>query len=45
MSIKGNTVLTRGGDALGMNAVMRSVVLAAHHYKLETIVFFLARMV
>jgi len=33
-------VLTSGGDAPGMNAAIRSVVLAAHHYKLETIGYF-----
>ena len=40
MSIKRIAVLTSGGDAPGMNAAIRSVVLAAHHYKLETIGFF-----
>jgi 6-phosphofructokinase 1 len=40
MSIKTIAVLTSGGDAPGMNAAIRSVVLAAHHYKLETIGFF-----
>jgi len=33
-------VLTSGGDAPGMNAAIRSVVLAAHHYKLPTIGFY-----
>jgi 6-phosphofructokinase 1 len=40
MTIKRIAVLTSGGDAPGMNAAIRSVVLAAHHYKLETIGFF-----
>jgi 6-phosphofructokinase 1 len=40
MTIKKIAVLTSGGDAPGMNAAIRSVVLAAHHYKLQTIGFF-----
>jgi len=40
MTMKKIAVLTSGGDAPGMNAAIRSVVLAAHHYKLETIGFF-----
>jgi 6-phosphofructokinase 1 len=40
MMIKKVAVLTSGGDAPGMNAAIRSVVLAAHHYKLQTIGFY-----
>jgi 6-phosphofructokinase 1 len=40
MTIKRVAVLTSGGDAPGMNAAIRSVVLAAHHYQSETIGFF-----
>ena len=32
-------VLTSGGDAPGMNAALRAVVLAAEHYGLEVIAF------
>ncbi len=37
--IKRLGVLTSGGDAPGMNAAIRSVVLAAHHYHIEVIGF------
>ncbi|MFB0981007.1 MAG: ATP-dependent 6-phosphofructokinase [Alteromonadaceae bacterium] len=40
MNIKKIAILTSGGDAPGMNAAIRSVVLAAHHYKLETLGFY-----
>ncbi|MBA6363670.1 6-phosphofructokinase [Colwellia sp. BRX8-4] len=40
MTIKNIAVLTSGGDAPGMNAAIRAVVLAAHHYALPTIGFF-----
>ncbi|MFT5294523.1 MAG: 6-phosphofructokinase 1 [Colwellia sp.] len=40
MHIKKIAVLTSGGDAPGMNAAIRSIVLAAHHYKLETMGFY-----
>jgi 6-phosphofructokinase 1 len=33
-------VLTSGGDAPGMNAAIRSLVLAAHHYHLEVVGFY-----
>lgn len=33
-------LLTSGGDAPGMNAAIRSVVLAAHHYHIEVIGFY-----
>ncbi len=39
-SIKRIGILTSGGDAPGMNAAIRSVVLAAHHYHIEVIGFF-----
>jgi len=32
-------ILTSGGDAPGMNAVIRSVVLAAHHYHIDVVGF------
>ncbi|MGB0937827.1 MAG: 6-phosphofructokinase [Colwellia sp.] len=32
-------ILTSGGDAPGMNAAIRSVVLAAHHYHIEVVGF------
>ncbi|MEI6893446.1 MAG: ATP-dependent 6-phosphofructokinase [Colwellia sp.] len=38
--IKRIAVLTSGGDAPGMNAAIRSVVLAAHHYQIEVIGFY-----
>lgn len=37
--IKKVALLTSGGDAPGMNAAIRAVVLAAHHYKIEIIGF------
>ena len=40
MTIKKIAVLTSGGDAPGMNAAIRAVVLAAHHYKVETLGFY-----
>lgn len=33
-------ILTSGGDAPGMNAAIRAVVLAAHHYHIEVIGFY-----
>ena len=33
-------ILTSGGDAPGMNAAIRAVVLAAHHYHIDVIGFF-----
>ena len=39
-SIKRIALLTSGGDAPGMNAAIRSVVLAAHHYHIEIIGFY-----
>lgn len=38
-TIKRIGVLTSGGDAPGMNAALRAVVLAAEHYGIETIAF------
>jgi len=37
--IKKIGLLTSGGDAPGMNAAIRAVVLAAHHYQIEVIGF------
>ncbi|RUO57914.1 ATP-dependent 6-phosphofructokinase [Pseudidiomarina insulisalsae] len=37
--IKRIGVLTSGGDAPGMNAALRAVVLAAEHYGIETVAF------
>jgi len=39
-SIKRIGLLTSGGDAPGMNAAIRSVVLAAHHYHIDVIGFY-----
>jgi len=39
MSIQKIALLTSGGDAPGMNAAIRSIVLAAHHYHLSTLGF------
>ena len=39
-TIKRIAILTSGGDAPGMNAAIRSVVLAAHHYQIEVIGFY-----
>lgn len=33
-------ILTSGGDAPGMNAAIRSVVLAAHHYHIDVVGFY-----
>lgn len=33
-------ILTSGGDAPGMNAAIRAVVLAAHHYRIDVIGFY-----
>lgn len=33
-------ILTSGGDAPGMNAAIRSVILAAHHYHIDVIGFY-----
>lgn len=38
-SVKRIAILTSGGDAPGMNAAIRSVVLAAHHYHIDVIGF------
>jgi 6-phosphofructokinase 1 len=40
MTIQRIALLTSGGDAPGMNAAIRSVVLAAHHYELQVIGFY-----
>ncbi len=40
ISIKRIAILTSGGDAPGMNAAIRSVVLAAHHYHIDIIGFY-----
>lgn len=40
MTIKRIAVLTSGGDAPGMNAAIRAVVLAAHHYNIKTLGFY-----
>lgn len=39
-AIKRIAVLTSGGDAPGMNAAIRSVVLAAHHYHISVLGFY-----
>jgi 6-phosphofructokinase 1 len=39
-SIKRIGILTSGGDAPGMNAAIRSIVLAAHHYHIEVVGFY-----
>jgi 6-phosphofructokinase 1 len=39
-NIKRIAILTSGGDAPGMNAAIRSVVLAAHHYHIEVVGFY-----
>jgi len=39
-NIKRIAILTSGGDAPGMNAAIRSIVLAAHHYHLEVVGFY-----
>lgn len=39
-TIKRIGILTSGGDAPGMNAAIRSVVLAAHHYHIDIIGFY-----
>ncbi|WDE09671.1 6-phosphofructokinase [Thalassomonas haliotis] len=38
--LKRVALLTSGGDAPGMNAAIRSVVLAAHHFHIEVLGFF-----
>lgn len=40
MNVKRIALLTSGGDAPGMNAAIRSIVLSAHHYNIETIGFY-----
>jgi 6-phosphofructokinase 1 len=40
IKIKRIGILTSGGDAPGMNAAIRAVVLAAHHYHIDVIGFF-----
>lgn len=39
-TIKRIGILTSGGDAPGMNAAIRSVVLAAHHYHIDVVGFY-----
>ncbi len=39
-TIKRIAILTSGGDAPGMNAAIRSVVLAAHHFHIDVIGFY-----
>ncbi len=39
-AIKRIAILTSGGDAPGMNAAIRSVVLAAHHFHIDVIGFY-----
>jgi len=38
-AIKRIGILTSGGDAPGMNAAIRSVVIAAHHYHCAVVGF------
>ena len=38
-SVRKIAILTSGGDAPGMNAAIRAIVIAAQHYKMETIGF------
>jgi 6-phosphofructokinase 1 len=40
MNIKRIGILTSGGDAPGMNAAVRALVLSAHHYNIEVIGFY-----
>jgi len=40
MSLKRIGILTSGGDAPGMNAAIRAVVLAAHHHQIEVVGFY-----
>lgn len=40
MTIQRIGVLTSGGDAPGMNAAIRAIVIAAHHYKIEVLGFY-----
>jgi 6-phosphofructokinase 1 len=39
MNIQRISILTSGGDAPGMNAAIRAIVIAAHHYKIEVFGF------
>jgi len=39
-AIKRIAILTSGGDAPGMNAAIRSVVLASHHYHIDVVGFY-----
>ena len=39
-TLKRIAVLTSGGDAPGMNAAIRAIVIAAHHYNIEVIGFY-----
>lgn len=39
MTIQRIGILTSGGDAPGMNAAIRAIVVAAHHYKIEVFGF------
>lgn len=40
MALKRIALITSGGDAPGMNAAIRAVVLAAHHYHIDVIGFY-----
>lgn len=40
VEVKRIGILTSGGDAPGMNAAIRSLVLAAHHYHIEVVGFY-----
>jgi len=40
MTIKRLGLLTSGGDAPGMNAAIRAIVLSAHHYEIEVLGFY-----
>ncbi|WP_081154577.1 ATP-dependent 6-phosphofructokinase [Cognaticolwellia beringensis] len=40
MTIKHIGILTSGGDAPGMNAAIRAIVIAAHHYKIAVFGFY-----
>lgn len=40
MNVKRIGVLTSGGDAPGMNAAIRAIVLSAHHFKIDVVGFY-----
>lgn len=40
MALKRIALITSGGDAPGMNAAIRAIVLAAHHYHIDVIGFY-----